>query len=92
MAAETPLVAVNGVLGASVSSLDRGFIYGDGLFETCRLHQGEPLLWALHVQRLSLGAKRLQIPLNLEQLERQRRQIQMAAAQAGHLNGVLKVI
>jgi len=92
MAAETPLVAVNGVLGASVSSLDRGFIYGDGLFETCRLHQGEPLLWALHVQRLSLGAERLGIPLNLEQLESQRRQIQIAAAQDWPLNGVLKVI
>ena len=92
MSAEAPLVAVNGVLGASVSSLDRGFIYGDGIFETCRLHQGEPLLWSLHVQRLSLGAGRLRIPLNLEKLEGQLRQIQTAAAQAGHLNGVLKVI
>jgi len=92
MPAEAPLVAVNGVLGDSVSSFDRGFAYGDGIFETCRLHQGEPALWPLHVQRLSLGAERLQIPLNLEALERQRRQIQSAAAQAGHLNGVLKVI
>lgn len=92
MPADVPIIAVNGVFGASISPLDRGLAYGDGLFETCRLERGEPTLWSLHSQRLSLGAERLKIPLNLDELDRQRQQLLTAVADAGYQDGVLKLI
>lgn len=40
---------------------DRGFSYGDGLFETFRCHQGRAHLWPLHLERLCAGLDRLGI-------------------------------
>jgi 4-amino-4-deoxychorismate lyase len=59
-----PLISVNGVLDAAISPLDRGFAYGDGVFETCRYSQGSIPLWGYHRERLSHSAERLKIPLN----------------------------
>ena len=42
---------------------DRGLAYGDGLFETMRVHRGSLPWWDAHLQRLSLGASRLGIAL-----------------------------
>ncbi|WP_277810987.1 aminodeoxychorismate lyase [Chromohalobacter canadensis] len=42
---------------------DRGFAYGDGLFETVLVRDGHPLLWDAHLRRLARGAERLEIPL-----------------------------
>jgi aminodeoxychorismate lyase len=41
---------------ATVSVLDRSFLYGDGLFETLRVHNGRPFRWAQHIERLQRGA------------------------------------
>ena len=41
---------------------DRGFDFGDGVFETILLHQGAPLFADLHLERLSLGLQALAIP------------------------------
>ena len=38
---------------------ERGFHYGDGLFETIAIRNGEPRLWAHHIDRLSSGCERL---------------------------------
>ncbi|APX93590.1 aminodeoxychorismate lyase [Halomonas sp. 1513] len=38
---------------------DRGLAYGDGLFETVLLRDGQPLLWREHLARLQRGAERL---------------------------------
>jgi 4-amino-4-deoxychorismate lyase len=38
---------------------ERGFQYGDGLFETIAIRHGEPRLWDYHVRRLEAGCKRL---------------------------------
>jgi 4-amino-4-deoxychorismate lyase len=40
---------------------DRGLAYGDGLFETIRVHEGEPVWWPAHLARLAQGAARLGI-------------------------------
>ena len=37
----------------------RGFAYGDGLFETMRVHRGEVPWWAMHMARLATGMQRL---------------------------------
>jgi 4-amino-4-deoxychorismate lyase len=42
---------------------DRGLAYGDGVFETMRVHRGGIPWWEAHCQRLSLGASRLGIAL-----------------------------
>jgi 4-amino-4-deoxychorismate lyase len=38
---------------------DRAVQYGDGLFETVAIRDGEPRLWNYHVERLQTGAVRL---------------------------------
>jgi aminodeoxychorismate lyase len=50
---------------AKVSVLDRGFLYGDGLFETIRVSRGHLLEWPAHMKRLQAGADflRIRIPL-----------------------------
>lgn len=53
---------VNGVATDTVSARDRGFQYGDGLFETIAVNCGTPLLWEQHMQRLLAGAVRLDMP------------------------------
>jgi len=44
---------------ATVSVDDRGFRYGDGVFETMRAYGGEVLDWGRHVDRLRRGCERL---------------------------------
>ena len=46
---------------AVVSVHDRGFMYGDGLFETMRVVQGKPFRLAQHLERLQRGADFLKI-------------------------------
>ncbi|GMR03918.1 MAG: aminodeoxychorismate lyase [Gammaproteobacteria bacterium] len=52
---------INGEPGDRVSIQDRGFQYGDGLFETLAVSQGRPLWWERHMRRLFAGAARLGI-------------------------------
>ena len=35
---------------------DRGFMYGDGLFETLRVVNGKPFRMAQHLERMTRGA------------------------------------
>ena len=44
-----------------VSLANRGLQYGDGVFETVRVHRGEIPLWPRHLARLREGAARLGI-------------------------------
>lgn len=48
---------------AVVSVLDRGFLYGDGLFETMRIFKGNPFRWGQHSERLLRGAEFLKIEM-----------------------------
>src|SRR6266487_3591835 len=48
---------------ALVSIFDRGFLYGDGLFETVRVHAGRPFRWRQHFERLQRGAEFLRLRL-----------------------------
>src|SRR5262245_53062585 len=46
---------------ALISVFDRGFLYGDGLFETMRICNGRPFRWELHLDRLLGGLEFLKI-------------------------------
>lgn len=48
---------------AMVSVFDRGFLYGDGLFETMLVRNGNPFRWVQHLERLQRGADFLKIKL-----------------------------
>lgn len=63
------LVLVNGEPKAPeeavVSVYDRGFLYGDSVFETIRTYGGKPFALEDHVQRLARSASRVLIDLPL---------------------------
>jgi aminodeoxychorismate lyase len=46
---------------AVVSVFDRGFLYGDGLFEAIRIRNAKPFRWRLHLERFRQGAEHLKI-------------------------------
>ncbi|MEW5704597.1 MAG: aminodeoxychorismate lyase [Pseudomonadota bacterium] len=52
---------VNGRTAEVVPIDDRGFRYGDGVFETIAVRNGAPEFWLRHLQRLRQGAARLGI-------------------------------
>jgi 4-amino-4-deoxychorismate lyase len=43
---------VNGDFNQRISPLDRGFAYGDGIFRTMLMRNGQPDHWPLHYQKL----------------------------------------
>ena len=67
---------INGETKNTISTDDRGLLYGDGVFETMAVHNKVIPLWEDHWQRLVLGCERLainvpdksQIELEIEQL------------------------
>ena len=52
-------VLVNGKAIDSVSTLDRGLLYGDGVFETIAVEHGQLRYWSQHLHRLQSGCERL---------------------------------
>jgi 4-amino-4-deoxychorismate lyase len=64
-----PIIHINGQASGTISVLDRGFAYGDGFFETCRVYKNKIHLWDLHLKRLVNTAKRLSITLDVQQLQ-----------------------
>ena len=48
---------------AKVSPFDRGFLYGDGLFETIRAYAGVPFMLDAHLHRMGASAAALGIPM-----------------------------
>jgi 4-amino-4-deoxychorismate lyase len=67
-----------GHAGGSVSALDRGLHYGEGLFETIACLERRPRFLALHLERLALGCARLGLPAPAA--GRLRERIEQAAA------------
>jgi 4-amino-4-deoxychorismate lyase len=54
---------VDGEISTQVSVEDRGFQYGDGLFETLAVVRGQPRFWQSHMDRLAAGCERLKLPV-----------------------------
>jgi len=75
---------------AKISIFDRGFLYGDGLFETIRVYAKRPFLLERHLDRLRSSARVLKISCQpVSELE----SIVQAVLQANNVeDGVLKII
>ena len=87
---------VNGRSAETISILDRGLAYGDGLFETILIQSARPLLLRLHLDRLCVGAECLKIPFDRIQLSDEIAQFVDEAAEesfpSGESRRVLKII
>ncbi|MDD5227574.1 MAG: aminodeoxychorismate lyase [Methylococcales bacterium] len=79
---------VNGEQRDTIAIMDRGFQYGDGLFETIEVRENTPIFLEQHLQRLNVDSQRLYLPkLDLDLLHSE---IQQICKNAG--NSVLKII
>ena len=68
-------ISVNGKLvaaaEATVSPLDRGLLYGDGIFETIRVYAGKPFMLDAHLNRMANGCFVISLPMpDHEQIRR----------------------
>src|SRR4051812_21194442 len=52
-----------------VSVLDRGFLFGDGIYEVLRVYGGRPFLVREHMARLRRSLAEIRIEANADQLE-----------------------
>ena len=63
---------VNGKSSSSISIFDRGFLYGDGIFETILVIKKKPQNLDIHIRRIKIGCKVLKIKnLDISLLQRQ---------------------
>lgn len=86
---------VDGIPAESVPCSDRGLAYGDGLFETVALVNGEPRHWRRHLTRLRRGAERLRMSCPDDEVWWRDLQELLAPATAGNqgpASAVLKLI
>ncbi len=49
----------------SISPDDRGFLFGDGIYEVIRAYHGVPAFWEEHCTRLVRSAKEIQLPFSI---------------------------
>jgi branched-chain amino acid aminotransferase len=76
---------------AQVSVLDRGFLYGDSVFETLRTYGGEPFALEAHLSRLKESASRVLIELPVE-LNQMAEEVRSAIEQAGFDESYVRVM
>lgn len=56
------MILINGESKEHIEISDRGFQYGDGLFETIEVRDGQAVFLKHHLERLNSGCQRLYIP------------------------------
>ncbi len=84
---------VNGKLVSGVAPTNRGFAYGDGIFRTMRLLNGELQDWPLHYQTLVADCSKIHIVCPSAELLMQEFKHLMASAEDADLSsGIVKVI
>ncbi len=84
----SPVCWVDGVKQSDIAVTDRGLQYGDGLFETMAVFEGDCPHWQMHYQRLMAGCERLAMPLPDESVLQQ----EVVQAAAGEGKAVIKLV
>jgi branched-chain amino acid aminotransferase len=76
---------------ATVSVLDRGFLYGDSVFEVLRTYGGVPFGMDEHLARLARSAERtlIRLPVTLPEL---RAEIEAALAAGGYAESLVRIM
>ncbi len=81
-----PTANINGVLSpldeARVPVTDRGFLYGDSVYEVFRTYDGVPLFWEEHFERMENSARLIHMPVS-QTREELMAEIRRAVAEAG---------
>lgn len=73
-----------------ISPDDRGFLFGDGVYEVIRAYHGVPAFWVQHFKRLVRSAKEIQLHFSLEQAEFQRHLLD-GLQQSGYQEGKIYI-
>jgi len=87
-----PLISVNGRINAAISAFDRGFSYGDGLFETVMLHRGVLPYRDYHQERLLADAEKLHITIPAALLNNYVNHLLDIAKDKKIADGVIKIV
>lgn len=82
------MMLINGKPEETVSALDRGLQYGDGVFETLKVIDGSPQLWLRHMARLKSACDKL----GLAQPDKSLLLQESRTLSEKQPNGVLKII
>ncbi|MDQ7090998.1 MAG: aminodeoxychorismate lyase [Methylococcales bacterium] len=82
------MMLVNGQPQTQINVADRGFQYGDGLFETIEILNSQLVFFEQHLQRLIQGCERLLFP----PLDRQRITEEALHSAKNCSHGILKII
>jgi branched-chain amino acid aminotransferase len=91
----TSLVSLNGELlppeRAVVSVFDRGFLYGDSVYEVIRTYHGVPFELDAHLRRLEGSAERIgmRLPVSLETIAEETRRTHAAS---GNVESYLRIV
>lgn len=76
---------------ARIPVLDRGFLFGDSIYEVVRVQDGVPLLWTEHWQRLQASALAIAMQLDLTESTVARR-IAETVAGAGFEESYVRIV
>ena len=89
------IVSIDGKLcsgtDARISVFDRGFLYGDSVFETIRTYDGKPFAMDEHLRRFEKSAALVYIPVPVP-LVQLSSEIQQTLAAAGNAESYVRLI
>ncbi len=76
---------------ARIPVLDRGFLFGDSVYEVMRTMDGTPFGWIEHLERLRGSAEALALPLGIDDRTLMAR-VMATVEEAGHESSYIRVI
>lgn len=91
----TTLAVIDGSLRsaerATISVLDRGFLFGDSVFEVLRTYGGRPFELGAHLERLARSARGMGIELPID-ARRMAREVERGLAKAGNDESYVRIV
>jgi branched-chain amino acid aminotransferase len=76
---------------ASVSVFDRGFLFGDSVFEVCRTYGGKPFALDAHLARLERSARGMGIPMPVDG-EQIAKEVRRALTRAKNAESYVRIV